>query len=241
MVTMYKKTTVPALDRGLDIIELVVQREALSFSEIVKILKLPTASTARILKCLCERNYLTKDAEGLYLPGSALHNLIPGKNKSQQLLTAAAPVLKQLRDQTSQTAILFYWDGQVWECIGKELHENSINMQTIGETRVDIFNYPWGCFAYAQLQKDKRKLTYGLDAKLKANLEKTLTEFKKNSCVVDSGKNLHRLAVPIFDSEENLLGALALGILPPEMKNIGKKNACQLLIEGREKIEKAME
>lgn len=240
MVTMYKKTTVPALDRGLDIIELVSQREALSFSEIVKSLKLPTASTARILKRLCERNYLSKDTEGLYLPGTALQNLVSGKNIPQELLQAASPVLKQLRDQTSQTSILFYWNGQVWECIGKELHETSIALQEVGETRVDIYNYPWSCFAYDQLKKENRKLTYGLDPKTKTRLEKQLTQFKKTACVVDSNTNLHRFTVPIYDGQGDLIGALALGILPAIMEKLKKEYVSQLLIESREEIEKAM-
>ena len=77
---MSEKTEVPALDRALDILELVADEGALGYKVIVERLGLPTASAARTLKRLCQRGYLVKDdMSGAYDLGGALAKLISGK------------------------------------------------------------------------------------------------------------------------------------------------------------------
>jgi len=232
------KTEVPALDRGLDILELILSKKSLGFGEIVETLSLPTASAARILKRLCQRGYLVKDVDsGVYMSGSFMQGLMVEKSVSERLLEVSAVALGGMRDSTSQTAILFYWNGQAWECIGKELHESSVTMQEIGEVRVDIFSYPWSCFAYEQLNKENRRITYGPDSKDIDQMEQRLSEYEKGGYVICSSNHFHRMTVPLRDSNGDLIGALALGMTPAVMDDLGEEYSSKILIDGREKIE----
>ncbi|OQY15468.1 MAG: hypothetical protein B6I32_07295 [Desulfobacterium sp. 4572_20] len=69
-----KKYNVPALERALDVIELVALHENdLSFSEILNTLNIPRPSLARILKILIDRGLITKTGDrGLYRLGMKL-------------------------------------------------------------------------------------------------------------------------------------------------------------------------
>ncbi|OVE78129.1 hypothetical protein BVX99_00650, partial [bacterium F16] len=130
---MSSKTDVPALDRALDILESISVNGSMGYKTIVDELSLPPASVARILKSLCNREYLAKDVEtSNYVLGKALGRLLAGGREKDRLVAFGQPVLRQMRDAIRQTAILFYWDGTVWECIAKESHEDSITMQSMG-------------------------------------------------------------------------------------------------------------
>lgn len=238
MIDKAKKSEVPALDRGLDVLELISNQGPVGFGEIVGELSLPTASTARILKRLCQRGYVTKDDEsGVYGIGDAVEELTPAKNLAQRLQNAAAGVLKELRDLTTQTAILFHWNGHVWECVGKELHENSIMMQTVGEVRVDIYSYPWGAFALEQVEKEGSRLMLEIGDDEETRVRQHLAEYRELGYVISSNRIMHRLAVPIKDPSGALVGALALGVMPPVFETMGQDEISRLLIDGGRRIE----
>lgn len=234
------KNDVPALSRALDIMELIAAKGQLPFGEICSALEIPTASAARILKQLCHRGYLQKDSEsGIYQVGEAVNKLSASQSLSEILVKAAAPVLKQLRDQTSQTAILFYWNGIAWECIAKELHENSVTMQDVGEIRVDIFQYPWGVFAFRQLEKEKRRLSLTVDQDL-PQLKKDREQYEKEGYVSYLNDFFNRFTVPLNDADGNLIGALALGITQPVMQKLGPAKVAEMIIVGGRQIEERM-
>ncbi len=208
---MSKQTNVPALERGLDILEFVAARGEAGYSQIIDELGLPPASAARLLKCLCQRDYLSKSPDtGDYRIGVAPGKLMAEPNRSEELRQAGQPVLTQLRDLTESTAVLFHWNGIAWECIAKAAHEDSITMQHVGETRVDIFGYPWGVFAYNQLLNEKRRLVLDPDEK---ELVQARKRFETDGYACSRGRTFSRYAVPILTTSGELLGALAMGVL----------------------------
>jgi DNA-binding IclR family transcriptional regulator len=214
---MQAQSGVPALERALDILELTAQGDPLSFGEIVKALELPTASTARILKVLCARHYLQKTADGCYECGEAVAALLPAASQVNRLRQAAMPLLERLQGQTGQTTILFHWNGTVWECIAKNLNESGMVMQDVGSIRVDIFDYPWGPFAYEDLLS-RQPLNVSrvllpenkVRGELAARMEAALAEFRRDGYVTFRDGDF-RVTAPIRDARGRLLGALAVG------------------------------
>lgn len=208
---------VPALERGLDILELVAKQGALGFGEIAGPLGLPPASAARLLKVLCQRGYLCKRAGNRYEIGAQVLALSPASQQIARLRRVARPFMEALHAQTGQTTILFHWNGTVWECIAKILNENGMVMQEVGSIRVDIFDYPWGPFAYADLLarslvEDSRVLLppNKVDGSLAAKMESGMEEYRRLGYIACSGKNL-RVTAPIQEGSGRLLGALAVG------------------------------
>jgi DNA-binding IclR family transcriptional regulator len=234
---MSDKTQAPALDRGLDILELIAESGPLSYRAIIERLGLPQASAARILKRLCCREYAIKDENGEYCLGPALETLRTAPDMPARLRRAGEAVLKRLRDTIGQTAILFHWNGTAWECVAKETHEDSITMPQVGEVRVDIFDYPWGVFAYEQLLKEDRKLVLKADT---SRLEKRLKAFVKDGYVADSGRSFSRLAAPLKDSGGNVLGALAMGVVGTDVNRKTQRNIAGLIMAGARQIETHM-
>lgn len=214
---MNESSQVPALERALDILEQVAQAGPLGFGELAKRLELPTASAARILKVLCARQYLKKLADGRYEGGAAIAALLPAATQIGRLRQVAMPYLERLHAETGQTTILFHWNGTVWECIAKMLNENGMVMQEVGSIRIDIFDYPWGPFAYADLLsrpliEDSRVLLPRdkVKGELAARMEAGLAEFRRQGYIVLRSQNL-RVTAPIHDADGHLLGALAVG------------------------------
>ena len=237
MATNEIKTAAPALDRGLDILELVARRSTLGYGAIVDTLGLPTASAARLLKRLCHRGYLTKDSEtGNYRMGASVKALLPRQIARRRLLEIAAPVLRYLRDESRQTAIMFHWNGHAWECIAKELHETSVTMQQVGEIRVDVFEYPWGCFAYSQLKKEKRKLVLNVSPMVASRLEGHAAMYCEKGYVAELSDYLNRFTVPINDENGDLIGALAMGVTTPILKEFGHDRIVELIVMSGKRI-----
>jgi len=234
---MGEQTSVPALERGLDILESVAASGKTGYSELVEKLGLPPASAARLLKCLCHRGYLRKSADsGMYTIGRAPRKLVAGPAGPEELRLAGLPVLEQLRDLTRNTAILFHWNGVVWECVAKAAHEDSITMQKVGEIRADVFQYPWGTFACSQLLKEKRKPAVKED---KARLERDRKQFEKNGFVRATGKTFTRYAVPVLTSSGDLLGALAMGVVHAGGK-FDESAVTALLTRSRSQLEETL-
>ena len=214
---MKEQGEVPALERALDILELVAQGDPLPFGEIVKVLELPTASTARILKVLCARHYLQKTADGRYECGEAIAALLPSASQTSRLRQAAMPLLERLQVQTGQTTILFHWNGTVWECIAKNLNESGMVMQEVGSIRVDIFDYPWGPFAYEDLLS-RQPLNVSrvllpenkVKGDLAARMEAALVDFRRDGYITFRDGDF-RVTAPIHDAKGRLLAAMAIG------------------------------
>lgn len=225
----------PALERGLDILETVAKHGSMPYKEILNELDIPPASAARLLKCLVRKGYLSKTSDtGAYLLGESVGKLVQPMEPSAALREAGEPVLRQLQDSLNQTVVLFHWTGIAWECIAKKNHEDSITMQRVGEVRVDIFNYPWGVFAYEQLARENRQLMLNVNEK---RLSDSLEAFKANGYAIVRGGAFSRLAVPLRDGDGRLLGALAAGVMRSVLEELTEHVIADLLIAGASKIE----
>lgn len=214
---MNDQSGVPALERALDILEMIAKSEPLPFGKIAKELELPTASAARILKVLCARHYLQKTTDGRYECGESIVSLLPTANQTHQLRQVAMPFLERLHVQTGQTTILFYWNGTVWECIAKILNESGMVMQDVGSIRVDIFDYPWGPFAYEDLLFHRKpNVSRALlpenkvRGELATRMEQGLADFRRDGYITFRDNDF-RVTAPIYDANDKLLAALAVG------------------------------
>src|SRR5215469_13294805 len=104
---------VPALDRGLEVLELLSQGgQAATVAEITQQLKLPRASVFRILWTLQHKGFVETDASGkLYHLGPGVLRLGYQYLASRNIVTVAQADIVQLAQTTGVSAHLVARDG----------------------------------------------------------------------------------------------------------------------------------
>jgi DNA-binding IclR family transcriptional regulator len=193
--------------------------EPLTFGAFVSGIAASKASTARLLQVLRERGYAMKDeASGRYRPGPRISPLRGRETLKETLRREVRPVLCELRERTGNTAVLFHWNGAVFEVLAKEMHPESVSMQPVGNVVRGAAAVPWGWLV----------LSYAGDAARRAALaEEKLPRGKAKSVARhirhveahgyaydDDGafrRHVRRLAAPVFDHTGSMVAGMAIG------------------------------
>jgi DNA-binding IclR family transcriptional regulator len=99
--------TAPALEKGLDILELLAaEGEGLAQATIAQRLGRSTAELFRMLSVLERRGYLTRHADGTYRLSLRLFELAHQHPPLKRLLTVALPAMQELAQASRQSAHL---------------------------------------------------------------------------------------------------------------------------------------
>jgi DNA-binding IclR family transcriptional regulator len=103
----------PALEKGLDILELIAERpEGLSQSEIARALGRTVGEIFRMLNCLVERGYLTIQRPGdRYVVTFKMFELAHRHGVVERLLSNALPLMKELAAHVHQSCHLALIEG----------------------------------------------------------------------------------------------------------------------------------
>ncbi|QYH36989.1 IclR family transcriptional regulator [Salinibacterium sp. M195] len=103
----------PALDKGLDILELLAATTgALSQSEIAEATQRSTGQIFRMLSTLERRGYIFRDKQsGLYVLAMKLFELAHQHPPLRGLVSIAQPIMQELAEQTRQSCNLAVLDG----------------------------------------------------------------------------------------------------------------------------------
>jgi len=100
-----KPASAPAVDRALDVIELLAASERdLALSEIVKSVDIPRQSLIRILNTLCNRGIVERtELRGFYRSGMRLLYLGNRLKDKIRLRSVAWPFMQELAEKTDKT------------------------------------------------------------------------------------------------------------------------------------------
>ncbi|MDA3961262.1 MAG: helix-turn-helix domain-containing protein [Planctomycetota bacterium] len=209
------RSTVPALDRGLQILDLALSADhEISFSEITRELGVAKASASRLIKVLCQRGYLHKNpTTARYHPGQ---HLAAPSTVPDRLKRLAGPALHRLADLTGNTVLLLHWDGERCLCLERATSEDSLAMQSPGHIARNLFDGPWGWFMLASLAPTAQttaRIECGLDASCEAISQAGLARYAELGYVqhIDRERERRRVAAPLFDEHGNLVGCLGMG------------------------------
>lgn len=103
---------VKSADRVLTILDLLAERDALTFSEIVRELSLPKSSVHNLLATMIDRDYVEYDpAAKTYGLGIRVWQIGRARRDVEHLRTVLKPLMDQLREQTEETVQLARLDG----------------------------------------------------------------------------------------------------------------------------------
>jgi len=214
-----KSSSVPALDRGLNIIEFVAKaKRPVGFNQMLEELKIPKATLARIVKVLQERHYIVKLQDtGRYKPGPKMALFDETGFLSRYMFEKGSPLLDILARKTGNTALLLEWSEQAFRCLAKRTHPDSIVMQEVGRISYDVDCSPWGWICYThQIQERQQELQ-----KQMTEPQRFLKEYPQDLAFYEAHQFAYddcrffryarRLAAPIFGPDEQVVGLFALG------------------------------
>lgn len=106
-----KSATIDALGRGIDLLEILAQRESLKLAELPNLLGVSRATAFRLLKTLAERGYVEHlVAQSAYRLGPAAL-LLAMRSQSFSLVRIAEPALGELAEITGETVNLAIFRG----------------------------------------------------------------------------------------------------------------------------------
>lgn len=212
-------TAVPALARGLEILELLARASRpLSFGEVLAGVPAPRASIARMLRTLRDLGYIHReDATGLYQGGPRLAGLTSRTAWRERLIRGAQPILDRLFQQTGCTVLLLGWDGRQCECLDKRVHPAGIVMQEVGRLTEDLSLDPWCWLFYDSLDATAQRAARHLMARPGAFIRRWPShcrQFHTDGFACDDQvryPSIRRLGALVRGADGRPLGALGLG------------------------------
>ena len=214
--------SVPALDRSLDILELLSDAPSgLTLSDLSHELEIPKNAVFRITQTLLARGYLCRDPLSLAFSLSPkLLHLAPPHFAKMSLSEISRDIMGELRDQTRETIQLGVLSGLEGVIIDQvEGHEALRIVVNLG-LRFPLHNNAPGKLLLAHLPDKERDATIA-QLKLTANTPRTITTKKalRQECqrILDQGysvdhaeadEGVHCFAAPIFGEDKAVAGTL---------------------------------
>lgn len=220
-----KKSQAPALDRGIDVVELMAARqEPLSFSEILAATRIPRASLARILNTLTNRGLLDKLHEnGRYRLGMKLLYFGHRLQDKIRLRSIALPFMQRLSQLTQETVELSTLDQDQLVLLDQIEGRSDVRLYSrVGSAYPYFHVVAAGKLYLAHMDPDKRRQSLqkiGLPAVTEhsitnlAILEKELATILEHGYAVEDQElreGIRRVVAPVFDHTGELAGCLGM-------------------------------
>lgn len=208
-------TDVPALTRGLQLLELLAQADAaVPFSDLLARLDLPRASLARMLAALHESGWIGRDGENGWRPAARVRALAGPVERSRRLREAALPLLRELQARLDASVLLAVPRGAALAVLVSLTAEEGVALRPEGSAIDDLSRGPWGGVAHAHLDgalagaARERAGPAGV-----RRLEAMARRLADEGCIADPGEGrpgVLRLAAPVR-SGDRLVAVLGIG------------------------------
>jgi len=261
----YKNYTAPALDKGLDILELLSEhQEGLTQAEIGYLLNKSVNEIYRMISTLRNREYVDFDKdEDRYNLSYKILNMTAKFEPIKTLTTTAIPIMKEITNKTNQSIHLaIYTRGKIL-IIAQEDSPSSFNYHVSVGATFDLLETSSGrvILTFQNSKERKRRLERrGFYNKLdrgtkipNAKLKEIEKKFSKNTMrkiqregfeVVKSLqiKGVTNISVPILNHSKEAIAALTIPFLDRiiSKKNIRLDKVKDLLIDSGKKLSSEM-
>lgn len=193
----------------------------LSLTEIAQKVELPITTVARILKALCDTNFLNRDDKTKrYELGSQCYYLGAMARKSGMLRKVALPIMRNLRDLFLETVILYVREGNERVYFDQVEGPRTIKRLIEPGTRVPLWSGAAGrCFMAYMTQKELGELFQEIrpicrntiiDTQL---LLKKIRETRENGYSVSCSEReegVCSVASPIFECSKKIRAVLTI-------------------------------
>lgn len=225
--------------RALDILECFRVEPLLPFKTISEMTGLNKSRVIRLCGTLAARGYLSYEPETRrYKLGPRIWSLSKLYERSNSLVSLARPVLRDLANQTGESATLFVVDGLQRLCVAREEGTHSIRYNIVEGQRMVLYAGSGGkvLLAFGPEELRARVLKKGNLKRLTSNtvdnpehLKKELDVVRRRGYAASLGERdpeVASLAAPVYDGDGKVCAALS--IAGPINRFSPKHNARQL-------------
>ncbi len=245
---MKNKYMVPALERGLRILELLSgSPEGKNISEMGS-LKLPAATLYRLLNTLEEMGYLVKNESDQYRLSRKLLSLGYKAADENSLVSAANREMRILRDRSGESVLLAVLYGKEGIVLDEVLSHQAVKVSVkIGH------HFPLHSAAPAKAilaflrPEEQEEYLSGIQYtaftpathKNKTSLKKELEQIRREGFAFDRGEELEELrciAAPVFDHRGIPAGAVSIGGPRSRLTEANMKRCAGMVKESAQKI-----
>ena len=215
----------PALDKGLDILELLAgEEEGLSQAEIAKALGRTANEQYRMLERLVRRGYVARNASDRYELTLKLFGLAHFHRPVRRLVSQAAPLMRGLADRTMQSNHLAVYDRAGVTVIAQMDAPGYWGLSIRVGARVGLFNTGSGHVLLAFRSAEARAMMIaeqeGADEEQPRpeELEERLAQIRQRGYEVSPSQQsagVYNLSAPVLGGDGAALAALTCPYIAP--------------------------
>lgn len=209
----------PALEKGLDVIELLAHQPAgLTKSQLARELNRTVSEIFRMLICLERRGYIAQVSEERYSLTLKLFQLVQEHPPTERLIVDALPVMKRLANETLQSCHLGVLEGEQVVILAQVNSPSHAGFNVKLGSTVDLMDSASGYVILAhqqktdrerQVQEWKRRTKKKLPGNFEEHLEQIhATGFEQRASYMVKG--VVNISFPILDPRGHALGALTI-------------------------------
>lgn len=214
---------VEAVERALSILEAFGEtRSELTLTEIAEETGLYKSTILRLAASLGRYGYLVRDDKGLFRLGPSLWRLGSSYRRNFDLDEFIRPVLRELVDETGETASFSVQDGDERVCLYRENSRNPIRHHLDEGVRLPLDRGAAGrvLLAYAELNGSENQIIQDGFA----------------ISVGERSPDVAAVAVPVLHADGEIRGALAISGLASRFDAAARENALPLLQKAAQSI-----
>ncbi len=209
----------PALEKGLDVIELLAHRSGgLTKSEISRELKRTVSEIFRMLLCLERRGYIAQMEGERYALTLKLFKLVQEHPPTERLITEALPVMHQLAQETLQSCHMGIIDGALVTILAQVNAPSSIGFYVKLGSSVELMEATTGYVILAHQDDEHRARTLAewkrlTGEEVPADLAAHLARVKRQGYESRPSykvRGVTNISYPIFDERGSAIGALTV-------------------------------
>ncbi len=216
---------VPALDKGLDVMELLSHApEGLTKSQIARELNRTVSEIFRMLLCLERRGYIAQSAPERYTLTLKLFRLVQEHPPTERLIATALPLMHQLAHDTLQSCHLGVIEGSRITIVAQTNAPSPIGFYVKLGSTIDIMDSSSGYVLLAHQSEEQRQRvieTWSREtgSTPPADLEQHLDRIRqagherRNSYLV---RGVTNISFPILDERGSAVAALTI----PHIQNL---------------------
>ncbi len=215
----------PALDKGLDILELLAgEEEGLSQAEIAKALGRSPNEHYRMLERLVRRGYVSRNASDRYELTLKLFGLAHFHRPIRRLVSQATPIMRALAARTMQSNHLAVYDLAGVTVIAQMDAPGYWGLAIRVGARVGLFNTGSGHILLAFRSREARAMMIGEqegsgdDAPPPEDLEERLSQIRERGYEVmpsQQSAGVYNLSAPVLGGDGTAMAALTCPYIAP--------------------------
>ena len=228
----------PALEKGLDIIELLAhQAEGLTKTQLARQLNRTVSEIFRMLLCLERRGYIAQVAEDRYSLTLKLFELVQEHPPTERLLADALPIMKRLAADTHQSCHLGVLEGDKVVILAQVNSPTNLGFYVKLGSTVDLMESASGYVVLAHQTDEERERAlenWRLRNKAKppADLARHIDRIRKSGFEKRESylvKGVINISFPVLDSRGSALGALTIPFIQYSGSDVPQKTVLEKL------------